>query len=533
MTEVPEVAEAIIFINYRRTDAGWPADLLRSELGRSFGEAMVFLDVRGVNAGDDFVAVLDSQLRRATILIVLIGENWLHVADKFGRRRLDQEHDWVRREIRMALQKQGCRIIPVLIDDAHLPDEKEALPEDISALLTRQRFYLRQAHSDDDIDALSREIEKTGFRRLASSPEPLSGQRFSDRDVNAIVLRLQRLHAQQNQEFLGQRELFRELDLLFNRKTFRFEALRGCPEQRWADRLDSAYQTLQVLQGYVRNVREVAEDKYTIYRDPVMEVDLYCMQMGALLFDPAVDYNRIQEHIGKTTFKAQLPKEIWFHPGVDKQPEIPDVINDRIEPHRLRAVALMDQLANPRKLDAGSSSDATLTLRLLNTDSEGFARGEWTQWGLDGPRAYFYHLIVGNPSSESAREVWVELKAVSKHVREEIFENTLTRRLPLRKPDDGEECSAGYVRGHDESTWNFGYLATHLKQFQFDIYKRDWPVNFQGIVGANGRLRVEVVAIAANARSEPLVTEISWDGEWIDDDADTMKHHLQVRELHR
>ncbi len=84
--------------------------------------------------------------------------------------------------------------------------------------------------------------------------------------------------------------------------------------------------------------------KYLIYRDLVMAVDKYCMQMGALLFESGVDYNEIEDHIGKNTFKAHLPKEIWFAVGPDKQPEIPDAINDMIEPHRLRAVELMDQL---------------------------------------------------------------------------------------------------------------------------------------------------------------------------------------------
>ena len=166
MTEALKAEEPVIFINYRRTDAGWPADLLKNELGRNFGEALVFLDVRGIDAGEDFVAVLDTKLSRAAILIVLIGNRWLQVADEFGRRRLDQEHDWVRREIRMALQKQDCRVIPLLIDDTKLPDEIQALPEDISALLTRQRFCLRQAHSTDDIEALNKEIEKSGFRRV-------------------------------------------------------------------------------------------------------------------------------------------------------------------------------------------------------------------------------------------------------------------------------------------------------------------------------------------------------------------------------
>jgi hypothetical protein len=168
---------------------------------------------------------------------------------------------------------------------------------------------------------------------------------FSDKTVKEVVVRLRRLHEDHGHaEFLDRRELFPELDALFERKTFRFEALRGCPEQRWADRLDSAYQTLEVLRSYVRNVRNIAADRYPIYRDLVMEVDKYCMQMGALLFEPAVDYNEIEPHIGKSTFKAHLPKEVRFPAGPDKQPEISDSINGQIDPHRVRAVELMNQL---------------------------------------------------------------------------------------------------------------------------------------------------------------------------------------------
>jgi len=54
-------------------------------------------------------------------------------------------------------------------------------------------------------------------------------------------------------------------------------------------------------------VSEVATDKYPIYVALLKEVGSYCMQMGALLFETPVDYNRIENHIGKITFKAQLP----------------------------------------------------------------------------------------------------------------------------------------------------------------------------------------------------------------------------------
>ena len=240
VTEVPQAEQAIIFINYRRTDACWPADHLASELQRSFGQGRVFLDVRGIDAGDEFATVLDEKLRRATILVVLIGKGWLQVQDKYGRRRLDQRDDWVRHEIRMGLQQQPCRVIPVLIDDAELPDEMEALPEDIAKLLALQRIRVRQANSDDDIEALSKELEKSGFRRLPDSTEPFRGQEFSDKVVLDVVARLRNLQQRQGTEFVGRRELLRELNQLFNRKTFRFEPLRKCPEQRWANRLDSA-----------------------------------------------------------------------------------------------------------------------------------------------------------------------------------------------------------------------------------------------------------------------------------------------------
>ena len=312
-----------------------------------FGTDRVFLDVGDIEAGDDFSAVIEERLRLAAVFIVLIGRDWLRVQDRFGRRRIDGDKDWVRHEIREALAKVGCTIIPLLLDDTELPDEEEALPKDIARLLTLQRARFRQAESHDDIEVLSKTIEQCGFTRLtASNSNVRSGAaEFTDEQVNDVVVRLQ--HARENAgvEFVGGRELVIELDQLFNRKTFRFETLRGCPEQRWAVRLDSAYQTLRVLRMFMRNVRETVPDKYEIYIEVLKEVEKYCMQMGTLLFDPPVDFDAIELQIGKSTFKAQLPAQIRFPVGPDRQPEISDVINEHIDPHRARAVELMDQFA--------------------------------------------------------------------------------------------------------------------------------------------------------------------------------------------
>lgn len=73
MEEAPEPGQDVIFINYRRTDSGWSADLLAKELEEIFGEDRVFRDVEGIRAGDRFAVDLDEQLSRARVLIVLIG----------------------------------------------------------------------------------------------------------------------------------------------------------------------------------------------------------------------------------------------------------------------------------------------------------------------------------------------------------------------------------------------------------------------------------------------------------------------------
>jgi len=340
MKEASEKEHGFIFINYRRIDTGWSADHLAGMLERTFGEDRVFLDVEGIRAGDEFAVDLDEKLRRASVLIVMIGPGWLHVADAYGRRRIDQEDDWVRREIRTCLQKPGCRVIPVLIDDASLPDNPAALPDDIADLLGRQSVRLRQANSADDIDALMRELEKAGFRRL---PDSITTQDFSDGLVIDVATRLRRIQQRENSEFVSRRELIRELDRLFNRKTFRFEPIRSCPEQRWGDRLASAYQTERLLRQYERNVQEVAEDKYDVYVEVLGAVGRYCMMMGTHLFTSDVDVDRIREHIGKPTFAAQLPPAVRFDTTPDRMPIIPAEVNDPVERARKRAVTYMNK----------------------------------------------------------------------------------------------------------------------------------------------------------------------------------------------
>jgi len=162
--------QPIIFINHRRTDAGWPANFLAAKLSAAFGKERVFQDVRNIQAGDDLSDEILENLARTTVLLVLIGIQWLTAQDKHGRRRLDKEDDWVRREIRFGLEKADCKVIPVLLDEAALPDEAEALPADIRGLLKPKWLQIRQANGDDDVEVLIRVIRDSGFQGKAEDP---------------------------------------------------------------------------------------------------------------------------------------------------------------------------------------------------------------------------------------------------------------------------------------------------------------------------------------------------------------------------
>jgi len=329
-----------VFISYSRGD-GVIVERLDALL-RGAGVDTWF-DRRNLLPGQKWENVIEDEIPTARVFLTCLSatalddRGYFHVEQQFAVKAA------------MRIPSDQLFIIPVLLGECSLTRELRQYhsvnlvePLAIESLLSSLSEALAR-----NVDVATNAIAefRDALRKHLSIGAALFGAaEFSDKDVTDVVLRLRRLHEDHGTEFLAWRELLPELDLLFSRKTFRFEALRGCPEQRWGDRVDSAYQTLKVLQGYVRNVRDTAADRYPIYRDLVMEVDKYCMQMGALLFEPGVDYNEIEAHIGKTTFKAHLPKEIRFPVGPDKQPEIPDEINDKIEPHRVRAVELMDHL---------------------------------------------------------------------------------------------------------------------------------------------------------------------------------------------
>src|SRR5262249_17660682 len=136
-----------VFINYRGEDSYSYGALLHAELCRRFGSGLVFLDSESIPAGADYVEQLLGQVRRARVVLAVIGTRWLIASGPDGR-RIDDPADWIRRELVEAFAA-GLRVIPVLIDGADMPTAAD-LPDEL-ALLARCQ-YRRLRHRDASVD---------------------------------------------------------------------------------------------------------------------------------------------------------------------------------------------------------------------------------------------------------------------------------------------------------------------------------------------------------------------------------------------
>ena len=59
-----------------------------------------------INPGEAYSESILAALEQVRVLVVLIGPDWLGEDSETGVRLIDREHDWVRREIRHALERQ-------------------------------------------------------------------------------------------------------------------------------------------------------------------------------------------------------------------------------------------------------------------------------------------------------------------------------------------------------------------------------------------------------------------------------------------
>lgn len=159
---------ARVFINYRRDETAGEARALFTELRAALGADSVFMDVDNIALGRDFRQALNERLESVDLMVTLIGKDWLQIKDASGRRRLDDANDFVRREIRAALERD-IAVIPLLLQGAHMPAEAD-LPEDIRSLAFRNGFEISHARWNSDVHELLGRLGLT--RRGSVNPPP-------------------------------------------------------------------------------------------------------------------------------------------------------------------------------------------------------------------------------------------------------------------------------------------------------------------------------------------------------------------------
>src|SRR5687768_7290607 len=134
--------ECQIFISYRRDDSKEAVNWLFEKLKEKFGANVLFMDTGSIEAGDNWSEEIQQKLAEAEIVLVIIAKEWLTKgSDEFGRRRIDNENDWVRKEIETAIQNNKT-ILPILLDDAKMPPST-ALPDPIKKLESYQAYEIR------------------------------------------------------------------------------------------------------------------------------------------------------------------------------------------------------------------------------------------------------------------------------------------------------------------------------------------------------------------------------------------------------
>ena len=144
----------MVFISYRREDTKDLALSLRDKLATQFGKGSVFVDRESILAGDDWRYRIEQAIRDSQVVLAMIGPNWLHARDDYGRRRIDDENDVLAYELKTALRLQVL-VIPLYVDGT-APLVHQALPGQLKLLADKQGMAFEMLRDFEQLTAILR-----------------------------------------------------------------------------------------------------------------------------------------------------------------------------------------------------------------------------------------------------------------------------------------------------------------------------------------------------------------------------------------
>jgi len=173
-----------VFISYRTEDTADVASSVYRELKRRLGPESVFIDHRDLAPGTPWPDELHRQVERASVVLVLIGRNWLTARDVYGSRRLDDPEDWVRREIEAAMNSKRT-VVPLMVDDAPaIPKEAFRRVPSLAAFADLEHCRLRRKDWESDFETLLTLLTEHGVQATMGElrAEPIAGGVLAETD---------------------------------------------------------------------------------------------------------------------------------------------------------------------------------------------------------------------------------------------------------------------------------------------------------------------------------------------------------------
>ncbi len=135
-----------IFISYRRADSKYVVDRIRDRLIATFGPDQIFRDVESIPFGTNFSETLEKEIQDCTVMLVVVGQQWLGITDTKGNKRLFDPNDYTRIEVEAGLRREGILVIPLLVMGMKMKDMPtvEELPESLRDLALRNGLEVRE-----------------------------------------------------------------------------------------------------------------------------------------------------------------------------------------------------------------------------------------------------------------------------------------------------------------------------------------------------------------------------------------------------
>src|SRR5688572_17981555 len=109
-----------VFVSYRRSDSEEIAGRICDRLVKEFGKDNVFRDIDSLPVGVDFRVHLREALGASSVMLLVIGPDWVTTEGSGKRSRLDEPEDYVRQEVLLAFELKKV-IVPILVAGAEPP----------------------------------------------------------------------------------------------------------------------------------------------------------------------------------------------------------------------------------------------------------------------------------------------------------------------------------------------------------------------------------------------------------------------------